>query len=80
MHYRWSMKTNISKLAKQQNHSFSSVLLAFSLFGFLHPHAVNLEHARYHVSLVKPDQVQQNDQSSCYTPARSPEFSDLYGS
>jgi hypothetical protein len=74
------MKTNISKLAKQQNHSFSSMLLAFSLIGFLHPNAANLDHARYHVSLVKPNEVQQNDKSSWYTPPRSPAFSDLFGS
>jgi len=74
------MKMNISKLAKQQNHSFSTVLLAFSLFGSLHPNAANLHHARYHVSLVEPNEVQQNDKSSWYTPSRSPAFSDLFGS
>jgi len=56
------------------------MLLAFSLIGFLHPNAANLDHARYHVSLVKPNEVQQNDKSSWYTPPRSPAFSDLFGS
>jgi hypothetical protein len=32
------MKINISKLTKPQSHLFSSVLLAFGLFAFLHPH------------------------------------------
>jgi hypothetical protein len=74
------MKMNVSGLAKQANCSFFNVLLAFSLLGFLHPHHANLERTRYRVSLVKPDEVQQNEGNSLYTPPRSPAFNDLIGS
>ena len=42
-----AMQMNLSKLAKQPNRSFASVLLAFSLFRFLHPHHPNSANARY---------------------------------
>ena len=68
----------LSNSIKQQNQSFASVLLAFSLFGFLWPDHVNSANGRHHVNLVKPSEVQQND--SWYTPARSPGFDDDFGS
>jgi hypothetical protein len=42
-----AMQMNLSKLGKQPNRSFASVLLAFSLFRFLHPHHTNSANARY---------------------------------
>jgi len=80
MHYGFTMKTNISKLPKHQKYSFSSVLSALSLLGFLHPYPANSEHAHYRLSLVRSSEAQQNDTSSWYTPARSPAFNDLFGS
>jgi hypothetical protein len=44
------------------------------------PHHVNSANGRHHVNLVKPSQVQQNDDDSWYTPARSPGFHDDFGS
>ena len=42
-----AMQMNLSKLAKQPNRSFASVLLVFSLFRFLHPHHPSSVNARY---------------------------------
>ncbi|MGA8655780.1 MAG: hypothetical protein WB586_06485 [Chthoniobacterales bacterium] len=68
------------KLIRQPNQTFASVFLAFSLFGFFHPHHANSANKRYHVHLVNPSQVQQNSDDQWYTPPRSPGFNDLTGS
>ena len=44
------------------------------------PHHVNSANGRHHVNLVKPSQLQQNDDDSWYTPPRSPGFHDDFGS
>jgi hypothetical protein len=55
-------------------------LLALSLFGFLPRHHPSLSSLGYDVNLVKPSQVQGNDEDSWYIPPRSPAFNDLFGS
>jgi hypothetical protein len=42
-----AMQMDLLKLAKQPNRSFASVLLAFSLFRFLHPHHPSSVNARH---------------------------------
>ena len=42
-----AMQMNLSVLVKQPNRSFASVLLAFSLFRFLHPLHANSANAQY---------------------------------
>jgi hypothetical protein len=49
----------------------ASVLLAFSLFGFLFPNHGSSANSRHHVSLVKQNAVRRNDNDSWYTPPRS---------
>jgi hypothetical protein len=70
----------LPKLIKQPNQTFSSLLLAFSLFAFLHPHHANSANGRYHVNIMNPNQVQQDNNAQWYTPPRSPGFNDLTGS
>jgi hypothetical protein len=44
------------------------------------PHHTNSPNGHHYVHLVKPSQVQQNDDDYRYTPPRSPGFHDDFGS
>jgi hypothetical protein len=72
----------LSNLIKQPNQSFASVLLAFSLFGFLWPHHANSANGRQHVNMIQQSEAQPNDDWSngWYTPPRSPGFHQDFGS
>jgi hypothetical protein len=72
----------LSNYAKQPNHSFAVVLLAFSLFGLSWPDYVNPPIGHQNVNLVKPSEVQQIDDwiSGFYKPTQSPGFHDDFGS
>jgi hypothetical protein len=72
------MKLHNSILSSCQ--SFASVLLAFSLFGFIWPHHTNSAKQHHNVNTVKQNEPQQNDDDSWYTPPRSPGFHEDFGS
>lgn len=77
-----TLQMKLSNSAKQQNHSFASVLLAFSLFGLFWPDNVNPPNRQNDVNLVKPSEVQQIDEwiNGFYKPTQSPGFHDDFGS
>jgi hypothetical protein len=76
------------KLTAQSNQSFASVILAFSLFGFLWPHHPNSGNKRHriHFQMQKDSQMQKSggdwdhDEDGFYTPTRSPGWNDDFGS
>jgi hypothetical protein len=70
------IQPNLTKIARQTNQSFASVLLVLSWIGLSHSHHPNLTNTRYHVNLAKPNQTQQNEDSSWYAPPRDPQFND----
>jgi hypothetical protein len=51
----------------QPTHSFASVMLALSLFGFLWPHRSDSVKGGRHANFVQQNQVQPNDDDSWYT-------------
>jgi hypothetical protein len=70
----------LSSLISHPNESFASVVLAFSLFGFLYRNHGSSANGRQDVSLVKQNEVKLNDDNSWYTPPRSPGFHEDFGS
>lgn len=69
-----------SNSIKQPTQSFASVVLAFSLFGFLWPHYANSVQGRHHMNFIQQNELRQNDDDSWYTPPRSPGFHEDFGS
>jgi hypothetical protein len=65
---------------RHANSSFANVFLALSLFSFFWPHHMNSATDHHHVNLIRPSQVQMNDDDSRYTPPRSPGFHEDFGS
>ena len=73
-------KVKLSNSIKQPSQSFASVLLAFSLFGFLFPHHTHAGNGRHQMNFMQKSEVRQNRDDSWYTPPRSPGFHDDFGS
>jgi hypothetical protein len=81
-------RIGLLKLTKQPTQSFASVILAFSLFGFLWPHHANSGNERHHMNfqMQKNSQMQRSaanwdhDEDGFYTPTRSPGWNDDFGS
>ncbi len=81
------MRTKVKPLepTKERNLSFASVILAFSLFGFLWPHHANTGNERHHIDfqMQKDFQMQNSagdwdhDKDGFYAPTRSPGWNDL---
>jgi hypothetical protein len=71
-------------LTRQPTQSFASVLLAFSLFGFVFSHHANSENEPHHMKTVQKSvqksEAKQNDDDIWYTPPRSPGFNEDFGS
>jgi hypothetical protein len=83
-----STRLNILKLTTHPHQSFASVILAFSLFGFLWPHHANSANQRHHIGfhMQKDSQIQKSaadwdhDEDGFYTPTRSPGWNEDFGS
>jgi hypothetical protein len=52
-----NMQTKLSSLISKTHHSFASVFLAFSLFGFLFPHQTNQVNPHHQVNLRTSEQA-----------------------
>jgi hypothetical protein len=73
-------KVKLSNSIKQPSQSFASVLLAFSLFGFVFPHHTDAGNGRHQMNFIQKSEVRQNHDDSWYTPPRGPGFHDDFGS
>jgi hypothetical protein len=81
------MKTKDERieLGRERKVSFASVILAFSLFGYLWPHYANTGNKGRHIDfqMQKASQTQRtagdwdHDGDGFYTPTRSPGWNDL---
>jgi len=54
-------EVKLSNSIKQPSQSFASVLLAFSLFGFLFPHQANQVQQNHQVNLTTTEQATQQE-------------------
>jgi hypothetical protein len=70
------MQTKLWQLVRQTKQPLASILLATFCTGLSHPYHTNSTNTRYHVNLVKPSRARQHEDSSWYTPPRSPQFDD----
>jgi hypothetical protein len=60
--------------------TFGSVILAFSLFGFLWPHRADTLTGRHHINFQMQESAADwdHDEDGFYTPTRSPGWNDLF--
>ena len=67
---------------KQPPQSFASarVLLACTLFGFVHSHHANSANEPRHMNFTQKSELEQNDDDSWYTSRQSPGFHEDFGS
>jgi hypothetical protein len=78
-------KAKLLEPNRERNLSFASVILAFSLFGFLWPHHANTGNERHHIGfqMQKDSQMQESagdwdrDADGFYAPTRSPGWNGL---
>jgi hypothetical protein len=71
-----------SNFTREPAQSFASVMLAFSLLGFLWPHQVNSGGHHHDINFVQGNEIRHPDDwtNGWYTPPRSPGFHDDFGS
>jgi hypothetical protein len=77
------VKTKLLEFIRPHNRSFLSVVLAFSLFGFLWPHHMNSAKARqphYKANTQMPAENWDHEPDGVYSPPRSPGWHDLTSS
>jgi hypothetical protein len=74
-------KNKRSESTRERKVSFASVILAFSLFGFLWPHYANRGNKRSHIGLQTQTQRTvpdwDHDEDGFYTATRGPDWNDL---
>jgi hypothetical protein len=58
---RGNKKMKLTNILGQNNRSFASVFLAFSLFGFLFPHQANQVKENHQVHLTTTEQVPKQE-------------------
>jgi hypothetical protein len=77
---------HVSSLAastRERNVSFASLILTFSVFGFLWPHHGNTGNNRHHVDFHMQKDAEataadwDHEEDGFYTPTRSPGWNDL---